>query len=169
MSCPSNRTLPRTRAPRTISCIRLRQRMKVDLPQPDGPMTAVTAFRGTSMLTCLTTCWAPNHAFRSFTTIPSATAPSLSPSTCHGPRHDVEREDECDQHERARPRLPVPVVEGTRRVHIDLQRQRRDRLADTAAPVLVSECGEEERCRLPGHPGHRQQDPGHDSGPGRGT
>ncbi len=24
------------------SCIRLRERMKVDLPQPDGPMKAVT-------------------------------------------------------------------------------------------------------------------------------
>ncbi len=31
-----------TRAPGTVSCMRLRQRRSVDLPQPDGPMIAVT-------------------------------------------------------------------------------------------------------------------------------
>ena len=31
-----------TRAPGMVSFIRLRQRRKVDLPQPDGPMKAVT-------------------------------------------------------------------------------------------------------------------------------
>ena len=31
-----------TRAPAMVSFIRLRQRRKVDLPQPDGPMKAVT-------------------------------------------------------------------------------------------------------------------------------
>jgi len=37
-------TLPSTRAPGITSCIRLRVRRKVDLPQPDGPMNAVTDF-----------------------------------------------------------------------------------------------------------------------------
>ena len=34
--------LPSTRAPGMTSCIRLSERMKVDLPQPEGPMRAVT-------------------------------------------------------------------------------------------------------------------------------
>ena len=42
MSSPSSRTLPSTRAPGITSCIRLRVRSTVDLPQPDGPMNAVT-------------------------------------------------------------------------------------------------------------------------------
>lgn len=35
-------TSPSTRAPGMTSCMRLRVRMKVDFPQPDGPMKAVT-------------------------------------------------------------------------------------------------------------------------------
>ena len=35
--------MPVTRAVGTVSCIRLRQRSSVDLPQPDGPMIAVTS------------------------------------------------------------------------------------------------------------------------------
>ncbi len=35
------------RAPGTTSCMRFRQRTKVDLPQPEGPMTAVTCFSAT--------------------------------------------------------------------------------------------------------------------------
>ena len=35
-------TLPSTRAPGMTSCMRFSERRKVDLPQPDGPMKAVT-------------------------------------------------------------------------------------------------------------------------------
>ena len=34
--------LPLTRAPGITSCMRLSVRRKVDLPQPEGPMSAVT-------------------------------------------------------------------------------------------------------------------------------
>ena len=34
--------MPSTRAPGITSCMRLSVRSKVDLPQPDGPMNAVT-------------------------------------------------------------------------------------------------------------------------------
>ena len=44
MSVPSSRMLPSTRAVGVSSCIRLRVRRNVLLPQPDGPMIAVTAF-----------------------------------------------------------------------------------------------------------------------------
>ncbi len=39
---PSMRTSPSTYAPGITSCMRLSVRRKVDLPQPDGPMKAVT-------------------------------------------------------------------------------------------------------------------------------
>ena len=42
MFWPSMTISPVTRHPSMVSFMRLRQRMKVDLPQPDGPMMAVT-------------------------------------------------------------------------------------------------------------------------------
>src|SRR5205809_7036072 len=42
MSSPWRRTFPSTLAFGIVSCIRLRHRIKVDFPQPKGPMTAVT-------------------------------------------------------------------------------------------------------------------------------
>ena len=42
MSSPSSSTEPSTRAPAITSCIRFSVRSTVDLPQPDGPMNAVT-------------------------------------------------------------------------------------------------------------------------------
>lgn len=47
MSSPSNRIFP-VIVPRATSCIRLRHRRSVDLPQPDGPIIARTRFDGTS-------------------------------------------------------------------------------------------------------------------------
>ena len=38
-------------APGITSCMRLSDRRKVDLPQPDGPMKAVTDLGSTAMLT----------------------------------------------------------------------------------------------------------------------
>jgi hypothetical protein len=40
--------LPVTHAHATVSFIRLKQRSSVDLPQPDGPMKAMTSFLKTS-------------------------------------------------------------------------------------------------------------------------
>ena len=42
MSSLSSSMRPVTRAEGMVSFIRLRQRRKVDLPHPDGPMNAVT-------------------------------------------------------------------------------------------------------------------------------
>src|ERR1017187_8587449 len=41
-------TWPDTTAPRTMSCIRFRERSSVVLPEPDGPIRAVTWLMGTS-------------------------------------------------------------------------------------------------------------------------
>src|SRR5579883_2977968 len=64
MSCPSNRTRPATRAPGTVSCMRFRQRSRVDLPHPDGPMIAVTKRSGRASVASLTACRAPKYASR---------------------------------------------------------------------------------------------------------
>ena len=46
----SSVSLPSTRAPGSTSCIRLIERRNVDLPQPDGPISAVTDFGSMTML-----------------------------------------------------------------------------------------------------------------------
>src|SRR5204862_6840137 len=51
----------------TSSCIRLRQRIKVDFPQPLGPMIAVTAFDATSSVTSLMARFSPYQIERFFT------------------------------------------------------------------------------------------------------
>src|SRR5262245_15121363 len=50
MSRPSNLTSPTILAPGIRSFIRLKQRSRVLLPQPDGPIRAVIRCRGRSML-----------------------------------------------------------------------------------------------------------------------
>ncbi len=45
------RTVPSTRASGMVSCMRFRQRMNVDFPQPEGPMSAVARLASTVMLT----------------------------------------------------------------------------------------------------------------------
>src|SRR5690242_8377122 len=76
MSSPSNSTCPRARAPGTTSCIRLRQRRKVDLPQPDGPISAVICRGATSRLMLSSALNAPYQAFRLLTA--SADGPPTS-------------------------------------------------------------------------------------------
>ena len=54
MSAPSSSTVPVTEAPGTVMCSPLMQRSTVDLPQPDGPMSAVTLPGSMVMLTSVT-------------------------------------------------------------------------------------------------------------------
>ncbi len=42
-----------------MSFIRLRQRRNVDLPQPDGPMNAVTVFSGIGSVMSHSACFGP--------------------------------------------------------------------------------------------------------------
>src|SRR3984893_6439882 len=59
MLCPSSVISPSKRAWRTISCIRFSVRSKVDFPQPDGPISAVTLLVATPRLTSNKTCFDP--------------------------------------------------------------------------------------------------------------
>ncbi|MOA38590.1 hypothetical protein D3C78_1602880 [compost metagenome] len=59
MLLPSRRISPATRQSSTRSFMRLKQRSSVDLPQPDGPMKAVTRCFGIFMLTSYRACFSP--------------------------------------------------------------------------------------------------------------
>src|SRR5215469_1950430 len=60
-------TWPFAFPPGVISCIRLRHLRRVVLPQPEGPINAVTVFSLTSKLMFFNACLVPNHASRFFT------------------------------------------------------------------------------------------------------
>src|SRR6266536_594866 len=64
MSKPSTSTVPFTRASGTSSCMRLRQRTKVDLPHPEGPIIAVTVWGSTERLISKSACLRPYQASR---------------------------------------------------------------------------------------------------------
>src|SRR5208282_3815283 len=59
MFLPSRRILPSRREWRTVSCMRSRVRSSVDLPQPDGPMRAVTLLVAMPKLMSKRVCLAP--------------------------------------------------------------------------------------------------------------
>src|SRR3546814_14535605 len=59
ISSASSVISPSTRALATVSFMRFKVRRKVDLPQPDGPMKAVTFSIRTSMETLLIACFWP--------------------------------------------------------------------------------------------------------------
>src|SRR5439155_22452763 len=68
MSKPSTSTVPFTRASGTSSCMRLRQRTKVDLPHPEGPIMAVMLNGAIERFTSWSACLRPYQAF-TFSTI----------------------------------------------------------------------------------------------------
>src|SRR5512142_1229933 len=106
-----------------VSCMRLRQRMKVDFPHPDGPMMAVTRLAPISIeISCRTSDF-PNLARKLRALI--ATLTSLSRSFQYAaagddPHHTDGRNDERDQHECSGPRLPVPFFKRRDRVNVNL-------------------------------------------------
>src|SRR5436305_13051849 len=62
MSSPSSSTSPSIRAPGMTSWRRLRVRMNVDLPQPDGPISAVTCWGSMARVTSSTALNPPYQA-----------------------------------------------------------------------------------------------------------
>src|SRR6185503_7523764 len=190
MSWPSSKTRPLTRAPGIVSCIRFRQRRNVDLPQPEGPMIAVTVRSSTSMFTLRIACAAPKCASRADTamrgatsmTAPTERAPgSASFTACSGGRcsvagsvsparrdagGDADDADDADEDEGARPREAVPLVVRTCRIVVYPQRKRVDRSRERRRPEHVAECREDERRGFAGDAGHRYQRAGDDAAKG---
>src|SRR5437016_1963753 len=115
MSSPSNNTCPWTRAPGTTSCMRFSARRKVDLPQPDGPIMAVTCLGSTVMLTSARACVEPNQALSPPTSMRFAMVVSDSDKPVSAGQQagdDGEEENDDDQREGAGPRPVDGDVEG---------------------------------------------------------
>src|SRR4051794_18953588 len=111
MSRPSNNTSPSIRAPGTVSCMRFIQRSNVDLPQPDGPIIAVTSPLCTPKVTSRTTRDAPKYASSdSVATQKRSIAAESETGSCREPRGKADDEDESEEDERSRPGLRVPLV-----------------------------------------------------------
>src|SRR5580692_8853635 len=62
-------TVPVARAMGLVSCMRFRQRTKVLLPQPDGPISAVAWLPGIFRLMSCKLWFVPYHAFRLITSM----------------------------------------------------------------------------------------------------
>src|SRR5438552_17063198 len=62
MSSPWSSTFPSTLAFGIVSCIRLRHRIRVDFPQPEGPMTAVTMRSSMSIVMSWIASFSPYQA-----------------------------------------------------------------------------------------------------------
>src|SRR5688572_3699808 len=101
MSSPSSNTSPSMWAPGMTSCMRFRVRMNVDLPQPDGPMRAVTRLGSMDRVTSSTALKPPYQALTwlasmRFTSRQAAAA-------CDKPGGDGEDQDHDDERKRAGP------------------------------------------------------------------
>src|SRR5919197_5281575 len=104
MSSPSRVTSPSCRAPGTSSCMRLKDRSRVDLPQPLGPMMAVTRLGSIVIVTPSTALWAPKKSDRSLVSSCLATAVSLHlGAAADQARDQAQDQDEGDQDEGSRP------------------------------------------------------------------
>src|SRR5258708_36703863 len=183
MSCSCRRTRPSTRVRGIVSCMRLRQRSSVDLPQPDGPMIAVTSFGGTSSVTSRTACVSPKYAFNpnvctamtgplletavgdvaSLLSSTRAVMPTSEPRARHESRDDADHQHEPDQDCRTRPCLCMPVVIRTVGVDVDLEWQSGDRLRQLQGPELLPEAGEEQWGRLARDARDGDEHPRHDA------
>src|SRR5438105_6561995 len=164
-SAPSSSTRPVTQPPSDSSCIRFRHRRKVLLPQPDGPITAVTVWAGKRMETSFTTARRPYRAVRRTVSSRSRASAGGAMALPDGPAGgDAEQQHQRHEHEGRGPREAVPLLERPRSVLIDLMRQGLHRLRDTGREVQVAERGEEERRRLTGDAGDADQAAGDDPG-----
>src|ERR1700758_5257910 len=162
------RTRPSTRASGMVSCMRLMQRMNVDLPHPEGPISAVAWLAATLRLMSYKACPLPYQAFRLSTWIPT-------PILCRSERAAADHitdgrnrgDDENNQYQSSSPCLPVPLVIGRNRVHKNLQRQSRRRFVIAKIPELVAECGKQQRRRFSSNAGEGQHDSGYHARGGR--
>src|SRR3954454_7601432 len=100
--------LPSTRAPGTTSCIRFSDRRKVDLPQPDGPISAVVGRAGVVIVMSSAALKSPEWLFRSERSRLLAMVGAFvglavggsGEETAQQARQQVERHHDDDQHER---------------------------------------------------------------------
>src|SRR3989442_14808610 len=122
MSSPWSSTLPVIQPPSDSSCMRLRQRRNVVLPHPDGPISAVTVWVGNKIDTSLTTARRPYSAVSRAVSSCSRASAGGAMTRSQGPAGgDAENQDQPHEHQGRCPRHPVPLVERTGGVHVNLQ------------------------------------------------
>src|SRR2546422_1968772 len=162
MSSPLRRTFPSTLALGIVSCIRFRQRINVDLPQPDGPMIAETACSSKSNVMSSIAFFGPYHAdtFSVWIFAAIASSPRDGTKSDDDPRHDGDPEHHEDEDQGG---PPGGLVQGRVRAegeHIDGVRQRLARLIQTLPPERTPEARHEERRRFAADPRDPEQRPG---------
>src|SRR6266702_189858 len=167
MSTSSSSTLPVTQPPSDSSCMRFRQRRNVLLPQPEGPMMAVTVWAGKRIETSRTAAVRLKSAVRRTV---SSRRRTLADATIALPRHPAgdHGEDEHEGYEQQRrgPREAVPILVGPGPVHVDLERQRLHRWPQAGHEVEIAERGEQERRRFARDPGDPDEATGDDPAQG---
>src|SRR3989441_2242048 len=162
MSSPLRRTFPSTLAFGIVSCIRFRQRINVDLPQPDGPMIAETACSSKSNVMSSIAFFGPYHAdtFSVWIFAAIASSPRDGTKPDDDPRHDGNREHH-EHEDQGGP--PGGLVQGrvrAEREHVDGVRQRLARVIQTLPPKRAPEARHEERRRFAADPRDPEQRPG---------
>src|SRR6202035_1846314 len=142
MFSPSRMTLPSARAPGSSSWRRLRQRTSVDLPDPEGPISAVPWLGSTDREMPSMASRLPYQAERF--EISKLAAMSDAPSRGDEPSHQGKGQHQSDQRERCGPR-PLDLL-GVRRLGAreDLKWKGRHRLGELERDVLAAERGEQE-------------------------
>src|SRR5690348_2929061 len=182
MSSPNRRISPSMRASGFRSCIRFKARRKVDLPQPLGPMMAVTARAAMSSETFLTAAFLPKKTDRLRTARASESAGlcpgwtwnggmvvsgmafnissfALEPVAGEEAHTDVDGEHQQEQNEGARPGLPVPVVVRRDGIDVNLQGDGGDGFGQPMGPAEIAG-GEQQRRGFTGDARQRQQHAG---------
>src|SRR5436190_585846 len=97
MSSPWSSTFPSTLAFGIVSCIRLRHRIRVDFPQPEGPMTAVTMRSSMSIVISWIASFSPYQAETDSTL--SLIAIALSSRNGSEPDDDARYDAEPEHHD----------------------------------------------------------------------
>src|SRR2546426_3299549 len=149
MSSPWRRTFPSALAFGIVSCIRFRQRMRVDFPHPDGPMIAVTSCSSKSIVMSSIAFFAPYQADSRSIWIFAAMAASLG----HGPEvddrsgHDADDEHDKDEDEERPPGVLEPRGGPIEHERVDRVGQGLDRLVEAGEAVEAPVRGHEERGR----------------------
>src|SRR6266571_2170351 len=170
MSSPSRSTFPSTLVLGIVSCIRFRQRIRVDLPQPEGPMIAVTACSSISSVIPSIARFGPyqpdNASVWTFTAIRGS--PRRRADAGHDSRDDADREHDEDQDEGRPPGCLVLDRVWAQGPGVDRVLEGLNRVVEAREPERVPEGGHDERGRLARDPRDTEEAAGDEAAARRG-
>src|SRR6185312_14364182 len=179
MSAPSSSTRPVIQPWSDSSCIRFRVRKKVDLPHPDGPISACTRLGAKLSDTDFTAVNLPYMA-DSFSVTIRGRAVSGSGRVAGAARLKVssaieaeaaygkassqaQEENNQDQHQSGGPGVLMPLLVGAGRIVEHGERQGGHGLVQVIAQVLTAQRSEQKWGSLAGNTGDGQESASHDS------